>query len=418
LKEKAEKKINQTNFPFRLSMLWTPERYTQESAWFEHGPFAFWIVDTLRPKSIVELGTHSGFSYFCFCQAVATLRTNSQCFAVDTWKGDEHAGFYGDEIYDSVVQHNERYKMFSTLTRSKFEDALDKFPAKSIDLLHIDGRHFYDDVKSDYESWLPKLKDDAVVLFHDTQVRERRFGVWKMFGELKQNHSAFDFLHGHGLGVLVPNKMPKALESFFIANSSDIQTVFSSLGSAISTKWLLHDANLKLQQIVLNSVQMDKFIQDNKTKEAELRLLKLENLKLRNERNELLERIVQSLPVSKPEQFDQAPVVDVIAKLRNEIYHQRPVFSRIKTAFYSVVNPSKVMLTTLRKSIYFDPKWYLKTYPDVENAGIDPALHYLEYGAKEGRDPGPYFSTCDYQKKHPETSGVGQNPLLHQLRHE
>ena len=48
--------------------------------------------------------------------------------------------------------------------RCTFAEALQHFPDGSVDLLHIDGRHFYEDVKEDYESWLPKLSDRAVVL--------------------------------------------------------------------------------------------------------------------------------------------------------------------------------------------------------------------------------------------------------------
>ena len=33
----------------------------------------------------------------------------------------------------------------------------------------------------------------------------------------------------------------------------------------------------------------------------------------------------------------------------------------------------------------FIPSWYLSTYADVRNAGIDPWEHYLENGHKEGR---------------------------------
>src|SRR5690606_17529215 len=35
----------------------------------------------------------------------------------------------------------------------------------------------------------------------------------------------------------------------------------------------------------------------------------------------------------------------------------------------------------------FDPDWYLRRYDDVAAAGMDPAQHYVEYGAKEGRAP-------------------------------
>lgn len=35
----------------------------------------------------------------------------------------------------------------------------------------------------------------------------------------------------------------------------------------------------------------------------------------------------------------------------------------------------------------FDPKWYLEAYPDVAASGLDPVVHYVRFGEKEGRKP-------------------------------
>jgi hypothetical protein len=65
----------------------------------------------------------------------------------------------------------------------------------------------------------------------------------------------------------------------------------------------------------------------------------------------------------------------------------------------------------------FDRVWYLDHNPDVQAAGIDPALHYLRYGAQEGRDPSAYFDSDWYLSKNPDVAKVGLNPLVHYLRH-
>jgi cephalosporin hydroxylase len=68
------------------SSFWKPE-YMVASAWHEHAPFAFWLIEMHRPRTFVELGTHHGFSYCCFCQAIDRLGLETKAFAIDTWSG-------------------------------------------------------------------------------------------------------------------------------------------------------------------------------------------------------------------------------------------------------------------------------------------------------------------------------------------
>ena len=173
-----------------------------------HIPFASWLVHVVKPRTIVELGTHSGNSYFAICQAVKQYDTGSKCYAVDTWQGDAHALSYGEEIYEMVRRHNQEfYSSFSTLLRMTFDQALSKFEDSSVDLLHIDGLHTYEAVKHDFETWLPKLAPGAIVLFHDTNVRKDDFGVWKYWAELQRFYERkLEFTHSNGLGVLRINK--------------------------------------------------------------------------------------------------------------------------------------------------------------------------------------------------------------------
>jgi lipopolysaccharide biosynthesis protein len=71
----------------------------------------------------------------------------------------------------------------------------------------------------------------------------------------------------------------------------------------------------------------------------------------------------------------------------------------------------------IRAAGLLDQTWYLAKHPDVAAAGFDPVLHYLRFGAAEGRNPSPSFDTRAYHFAHPEVAAAGENPLSHYLRH-
>ncbi len=182
----------------------SPKTLNFPNPWVGHLPFAAWVIREIAPKIFVELGTHTGNSYFAFCQSVAEAGLATHCYAVDTWMGDPHAGEYGDDVFAQVSAYNtEHFSGFSHLLRMTFDEALDSFAENTIDLLHIDGFHTYEAVRHDFETWLPKLSPGAVVIFHDTNIYERGFGVWRFWEELQARYkNNVTFLHSCGLGVL------------------------------------------------------------------------------------------------------------------------------------------------------------------------------------------------------------------------
>jgi hypothetical protein len=193
-------------FPLSLpSLTFRPLRYRYRGVadWSGHIPFACDLVSTLKPAVFVELGVHYGESYFAFCQAIQESGHPCRAFGIDTWRGDMHTGRYGDEVLADADGHNQRhYQSFSTLLRTTFDEAAQRFGDAHIDLLHIDGLHTYDAVRHDFETWLPKLKPGAVVLLHDIAMRRHDFGVWRFWSELERQYPSFAFAHSCGLGIV------------------------------------------------------------------------------------------------------------------------------------------------------------------------------------------------------------------------
>ena len=228
-------KFNPLNYPIALT---EPARIAP-SGWLLHVPFAMYLIDVIRPKLLVELGSHFGVSYCAFCQAIKALGTGTQAYAVDTWEGDDQAGFYGPEVLENLRQHHDPlYSGFSHLLQTTFSQAAHQFSDGSIDFLHIDGCHNYEAVYQDWTEWRSKLSDCGIVLFHDTHVRFGDFGVWKLWEELQGQYPSFDIPYGYGLGVVaVGPDIPPALRELIELPDDEKQTVieyFHQLGKRIS----------------------------------------------------------------------------------------------------------------------------------------------------------------------------------------
>jgi GT2 family glycosyltransferase len=227
--------FNPLDYPACLSS----PRQVEALSWHEHIPFAMALVQMLAPRIIVELGVHSGDSYLTFCQAVVESGKTSAVYGVDTWAGDPHAGLYGAEVLQKLrAYHDPLYGSFSRLVQSSFDEAALHFSDGSIDLLHIDGYHGLEAVSHDWNTWKPKLSERAVVLFHDINVRERQFGAWLFWERISAEIPHMEFIHGHGLGVLLAGEKAPEILAPLLASAREkpavLRDFFQRLGSRIT----------------------------------------------------------------------------------------------------------------------------------------------------------------------------------------
>ena len=308
-----------------------------------HIPFAYHLVNELKPTILVELGVHRGDSYFTFCQSCYENQLSTLCYGVDLWEGDEHCGAYGSGVFEDVNSYNsENYSAFSYLVKSSFDEASHQFSKNEIDLLHIDGLHTYEAVKNDFETWLPKVKNEGIVLLHDVNERKPGFGVWKFWQEICENYPTFLFDYGSGLGVIqiTKNKNFITISDSFNLNSSDKKLIQDSFSSAYELMRLRDELSKKTIQIEktladLNRVKSEKIITKSKLESVQSSFSWKSTSPLRSIRRLLIDPFVK------------------------------------------------------RRGINFDPVAYLDLNPDLSRvlgADLDAATsHFYNFGIKQGR---------------------------------
>lgn len=271
------------------------------SHWMSHLPFAFWLVEILKPRIFVELGAYQGASFCAFCQQIEHLGLTCEAYAVDTWQGDDNMGPYGDEVHARLEEYvHEHYFGFASLLRMTFDDALKQFDNSSVDLLHIDGFHSCEAIVHDFESWLPKVSDKGVVLIHDIKTRLAGYGGVSAWNEISKRYPVFAFRHGYGLGVvLVGQNVPTELKKIAALPESglnDFCACFQTQGKIYEKLFGLQE---KFDQAQI-SAQNHLAETAEKLAEADLKSKKLEDLLHKerlehaNERDKLKDAIVMA----------------------------------------------------------------------------------------------------------------------------
>nr|BCN22386.1 putative monosaccharide biosynthesis protein [Vibrio mimicus] len=173
--------------------------------WGGHREIAYYLVSEVKPKSIVELGTHWGVSLFSFLQAIKDNCLDTKVHAIDTWEGESHAGIYGEEVFNFIKNSKKKYfnDIECSLIRKFFDDAVQLFDDNSVDIIHIDGLHTYEATKNDYYNWLPKLSSNGIIIFHDIAANVD-YGSRLFWDEIKGSYPYFESDHSWGIGILFP----------------------------------------------------------------------------------------------------------------------------------------------------------------------------------------------------------------------
>lgn len=413
-----------------------PVKEISVSAWVEHAPFVFWLMDTMRPASVVELGTHTGYSFFAMCQAAKALGLDTELYAVDTWEGDVHAGAYEDSVYDAVKAVADRdYPEHAHLVRATFDDARTQFPDHSVDLVHVDGRHFYEDARHDVDTYLSALSDKGVMILHDIVVHERDFGVHQVWEELKAQYDTFAFEHCNGLGVVAvgPEAAAKVRALTQLPEggqvASLVRAAYARLGAAVPTPWLIDDpaVGAALARLPELEQDLDQTRRELATVGGELATTRarLQAAQATMGRFGAMGRLAGAIP---------ARVTTRAAKAAARMLHRvDPSSNPIKEIFddkwyastYGIAGDRAALLQDFvqhgaakgrNPSPLFDAKWYAEQNPDLaELTVLELVEHYVTQGGIEGRSPHPFFDARYYLENNPDIVVAGANPLVHYI---
>lgn len=161
-----------------------------------HRRFAEWLINRIKPEVTVELGVDYGYS-----SLVMALCQDNPVYGIDCFDISKH-GERQDLDYEFVMSAKEKLKLSNLEIIKGYFDDVAKTWNKEIDLLHIDGLHDYENCRNDCETWSPFLKEDGVIIFHDTVSNPDTVGLF--FSQLEV--PKVNFTNSCGLGVASNNK--------------------------------------------------------------------------------------------------------------------------------------------------------------------------------------------------------------------
>ena len=160
-----------------------------------HRNFVKWLIERVKPEVTVELGVDYGYSSFY----MAMVQDNP-VYGIDCFDVSKH-GPREDDDYNFVMSVKEKLGLDNLeIIKAYFDDVAETWD-KEIDILHIDGLHDYDNCKHDCDTWAPLVKEDGVILFHDTVSNPDGAGLF--FSQLEV--PKVNFKNSFGLGVASNN---------------------------------------------------------------------------------------------------------------------------------------------------------------------------------------------------------------------
>ncbi|MFN3301840.1 MAG: O-methyltransferase [Patescibacteria group bacterium] len=168
------------------------------------------ILEKIKPKTILEIGTAKGGTLFLFSRIASE---DAIIISIDLPGGKFGGGYPKWKIPIFQAFKKENQKLYLLREDSHKQETLEKVKkilnGNQLDFLFIDGDHTYEGVKKDFEMYSPLVKREGVIALHDIVhhpfVPDCQVEVfWK---EIKQNYKTKEIISSPsqtwaGIGVV------------------------------------------------------------------------------------------------------------------------------------------------------------------------------------------------------------------------
>jgi len=166
-------------------------------------------VQSLRPATVVEIGTARGGTLFLLCRSAAD---DAHVVSLDLPSGKNGGGFpaWKEPIYKLFKKPGQRLDFIRANSHSPvaFGKLKELLGGRKIDFLLIDGDHSYDGVKTDFDLYSPLMSPGGLIAFHDIMENktDAEIDVHRFWMEIRGQYRTEELARGIGIGLLTPSR--------------------------------------------------------------------------------------------------------------------------------------------------------------------------------------------------------------------
>jgi chromosome segregation ATPase len=379
--------------PVSPAAFWRPA-YLENSSRLEHVPFAFWLVDALRPRVVVQIGTADATAYFAICQAVERLGLETDCFALEGFT--PRAQDESKRAESARDYHDAHYRTFSRWIPRGLARTSSQFSSGTVDLLHVSDTLAHDEFVRLLEEWRPKMSEQAVLLIDGTRSTAPAAAAPRIYRELRTEFAGFELPFGEGVGLVAIGSRPDDRMDRFLRTCEaepDRRTLIEAFGrlgracvDAVEAKTQEARANTSLAELRTYKIEVQELktlgeraqkelrqksdellqIQQQVAAMAEQHALERGNLaervsflhELRDETKEVIDRLLSDLKGKSDELLQsrtalasQEQATPVIGELQSRLAARETEFTRLREQFDAQRTESSVRISELQAAI-------------------------------------------------------------------